>query len=50
MPYTLKQNRLFQMAAHNPVAAKRVGIPVATAKKLAAEGIKKPNKLMARMK
>jgi hypothetical protein len=43
------QNRLFQMAAHNPIAAKRVGIPVKTAKKLAAEGVKKPANMLTKM-
>jgi len=41
MPYTEKQNRLFRAAAHNPKIAKSAGIPKATAKKLAAEGVKK---------
>jgi hypothetical protein len=42
MPYTPKQNRLFQAAAHNPAIAKQRGIPQGTAKKLAAEGVKAP--------
>jgi len=41
MPWTPKQNRLFQAAAHNPKIAKSAGIPQSTAKKLAAEGVKK---------
>jgi len=41
MPWTPKQHRLFEAAAHNPSVAKRVGIPQATASKMAAEGIKK---------
>lgn len=46
MPYNLQQHRLFEMAAHNPQAAQRVGIPQATAQKMASEGIKdKPQKL-----
>lgn len=47
MPYTEKQNKLFQAAAHNPKFAKQVGIPVHTAKKMADEGIKKKNKTIA---
>jgi hypothetical protein len=46
MPYSAKQNKLFRAAEHNPVIAKKVGIPQATAKKLANEGVKKdPHKL-----
>ena len=46
MPYTKAQNGLFRAAEHNPAIAKKVGIPQATAKKLAAEGVKKdPHKL-----
>jgi hypothetical protein len=41
MPYTAKQNKLFRAAEHNPKIAKSAGIPMATAKKLAAEGVKK---------
>ena len=44
MPYTKKQNRLFQAAAHNKDFAKKVGIPQAKAKKMADEGVKKPAK------
>lgn len=44
MPYTEKQNKLFRAAAHDPKIAKSAGIPQATAKKLAAEGVKKPQK------
>jgi len=40
MPFTKKQNKLFRAAAHNPKIAKSAGIPQATAKKLAAEGVK----------
>lgn len=51
MPYTAKQHRLFEAAAHNPAVAKRVGIPVDTAKKMASEGVKdKPKKLAALLK
>lgn len=47
MPYTEKQIKLFQAAAHNPAIAKSSGIPMTTAKKMAAEGVKgkKKNKL-----
>lgn len=41
MPYSAKQHRLFEAAAHNPALAKERGIPQGTAKKLAAEGVKK---------
>lgn len=41
MPWTPKQHRLFEAAAHNPKIAKERGIPQAQAKKMAAEGIKK---------
>ena len=48
MPYTAKQNRLFQAAAHDPAVAKRVGISVADAKRMASEGVKnKPQQLAA---
>ncbi len=48
MPYTQKQHRLFEAAAHNPKVAQRVGIPVQQAQKMASEGIKdKPKKLAA---
>ena len=40
MPYNLQQHKLFEAAAHNPKVAKRVGIPVATAAKMASEGVK----------
>lgn len=46
MPYTEAQNRLFRAAEHNPAIAKKVGIPQATAAKMASEGVKKdPHKL-----
>jgi hypothetical protein len=40
MPFTPKQNKLFRAAEHNPAIAKSSGIPQATAKKLAHEGVK----------
>ena len=49
MPYTPSQHRLFDAAANNPKVAKRVGIPVDTAKKMASEGVKK-DKLAALLK
>jgi hypothetical protein len=42
MPWTPKQHRLFQAAAHNPALAKQKGIPVAKAAMMASEGIKSP--------
>lgn len=41
MPYTEKQHRMFQAAAHNPAFAKKVGVPAASAKRMAAEGVKR---------
>lgn len=40
MPWTPKQHRLFQAAAHNPAIAKSAGIPQAKAAKMANEGVK----------
>ena len=40
MPYTAKQHRLFEAAAHNPKIAKKKGIKQSDAKKMASEGIK----------
>ena len=45
MPWTPAQNRLFRAAEHNPVIARKVGIPQQQAAKMAAEGIKKPQAL-----
>ena len=46
MPYSSAQHRLFEAAAHSPEVAKRTGIPMTQAKKMASEGIKsKPQKL-----
>ena len=46
MPYNLQQHKLFEAAAYDPKVAKRVGIPQATAAKMAHEGVKKnPHKL-----
>jgi hypothetical protein len=41
MPYTAKQHRLFEAAAHNPNIAKEHGMSQADAKKMASEGVKK---------
>lgn len=41
MPWTAKQHRLFEAAAHDPAVAKRVGIPQAKAAEMAHEGVKK---------
>ena len=41
MPWTAKQHRLFEAAAHDKSVAKRTGIPQAKAKKMAHEGVKK---------
>jgi len=48
MPWTAKQHRLFEAAAHSPEVAKRVGIPQDKAAMMASEGVKKdPKKLAA---
>lgn len=44
MPYTAKQHRLFEAAAHSPKVAKKSGISQAKAKKMASEGVKKSEK------
>jgi len=44
MPYTKKQHRLFEAAAHSPEVARRVGIPQEKAKKMSKEGVKKTEK------
>lgn len=44
MPYTKSQNKLFQAAAHNPAIAKKAGIPMKQASKMAKEGVKVPAK------
>lgn len=40
MPYTKKQNKLFNAAAHNPMIAKKAGMPMKMAAKMAKEGVK----------
>lgn len=47
MPWTAKQHRLFQAAAHDPSIAKRVGIPQEKARMMASEGVKKDPKKLA---
>ena len=41
MPWTGKQHRLFEAAAHSPAVASRVGIPQGKAAQMAGEGVKK---------
>ena len=40
MPWSPKQHRLFEAAAHSSAVAKRVGIPQGKASQMASEGIK----------
>lgn len=49
MPWSPKQHRLFEAAAHNPAVAKRVGIPTAQAAKMASEGVKPKSKSSPQM-
>lgn len=44
MPWTAKQHKLFQAAAHNPAFAAKVGIPVQKAAEMASEGVKRGDK------
>ena len=44
MPYNLQQHKLFEAAAHSAEVAKRVGIPMEQAQKMASEGVKKEPK------
>ena len=41
MPWTPKQHRLFEAAAHSPEVANRVGIPMVKAAVMASEGVKR---------
>jgi len=50
MPWTAKQHRLFEAAAHNPEVAKRTGIPQSKAKEMASEGVKKTEALAKALK
>lgn len=45
MPYTSAQNALFRAAAHSKAISKKTGIPMATAARMASEGIKRKNRL-----
>jgi len=44
MPWTQKQHKLFQTAAHSPEFAAKVGIPVGKAREMASEGVKKDSR------
>lgn len=48
MPWSAKQHRLFEAAAHSADVAKRVGIPMEQAQKMASEGVKKNPKKLAK--
>lgn len=50
MPWSEKQVRMFQAAAHNPQFAAKVGIPPKKAAKMAAEGVKRGSMLAAKLK
>ena len=51
MPWTAKQHRLFEAAAHNKGVAQKFGIQQDKAKQMASEGIKdKPQKIAALLK
>lgn len=50
MPWSEKQVRLFQAAAHNPAIAKSSGIPQSKARQMAAEGVKKGPMMAAKLK
>ena len=47
MPWSPKQHRLFEAAAHDPSVAKRVGIPVSKASSMASEGVKQKAQALA---
>lgn len=46
MPWTPKQHRLFEAAAHSTAIAQANGIPQAKAAQMASEGVKKPSKAL----
>lgn len=50
MPWTEKQHRLFQAAAHNPQFAAKVGIPPKKAAKMASEGVRRGAMMAAKLK
>lgn len=41
MPWSPKQHRLFEAAAHSPAVAQRTGIPQQKAAQMASEGVKR---------
>lgn len=45
MPYTEKQIKLFRAAAHDSKIAKKHGMSMHEARKMAGEGVKKKDKL-----
>lgn len=47
MPWTEKQHRLFEAAAHNPAIAQKYGIPQQKAATMASEGIKPKSKMLS---
>ena len=50
MPWSSAQHRLFEAAAHNPSIAKSHGMSVASASKMASEGVKAAPKQQAMAK
>ena len=40
-PWSERQHRLFEAAAHNPAVAQKVGIPQQKAAQMASEGVKR---------
>ncbi len=48
MPWSPSQHRLFEAAANNPEVAKRTGIPVPDARRMASEGVKKKASMYAK--
>ena len=50
MPWSDKQHRLFQAAAHNPAIAKSAGIPQGKARQMAAEGVKRGPMMAAKLR
>ncbi len=48
MPWTPKQHRLFEAAAHDPSIAKKTGIKQEDASRMASEGIKEEPKKKSR--
>lgn len=47
MPWTVKQHKLFQAAAHNPAIAKQHGMSTQKAASMASEGVKPDAKRQA---